>query len=74
MSESRRAEIEKTREQSILLDQQKEAEGALLDGVERITEAFSRPGANLQSLAALPELAAAGKGKAKGGKKVVVRR
>ncbi|KAH8685661.1 mitochondrial ribosomal subunit protein-domain-containing protein [Tricladium varicosporioides] len=73
LTEERKAELEKLRQQATMMDQQREAAGLLVDGVRQIQAANAARKAIRDPFAhAMADLPVAGKGK--GGKKVAVRR
>ena len=43
MTEERRKELEATRQQALMLDESKKAEGKMIDGQQRIKEALAAP-------------------------------
>jgi hypothetical protein len=67
MTDQRRAELEASRQRAKLIDQQKELQGALVDGVKQIQAALTRP-ATAAEEAMEPQLVMAGKAPAKGKK------
>jgi hypothetical protein len=67
MTPERMAELEKIRQESLLLDEQRALEGTLVDGVALIQEAFKKAAVNAKA-AAIAEPAGAGKAKGKTGK------
>lgn len=72
MSPERKAELDTIRQQALLQDEQKQHKGLLIDGLSEIQGAFAR--LPPPTLDAIPEFVMAGKGKAKGARKVSVRR
>jgi hypothetical protein len=67
MTEKRRAELEASRQRAELADQQKALQSAIVDGVQRIQAALSRPPSDTNAVAE-PQMVMAGKaaGKAPG--------
>jgi hypothetical protein len=75
MTDERRAELEALRQRAELTDQQKALQGNIVDGVQQIQAALSRPSPEREA-AAEPLMAMAGKGAGKAagkGKKLRLR-
>jgi len=67
MTDERRAELEASRQRAELMDQQKALQGAIVDGVQQIQVALSRPSAETEA-GAEPQTVTAGKVTSKGRK------
>jgi hypothetical protein len=67
MTDERRAELEASRHHAVLIDQQKTLQGALVDGVQQIQAALSRPAPETEA-ATEPQMVMAGKAVDKGRK------
>lgn len=61
MTDERRAELEASRQRTELAERQKAEQGDIMDGVQQIRAALSRPPAKREA-AAEPQMAMAGKG------------
>lgn len=67
MTGARRAELEASRQRTELTDQQKALQGAIVDGVQQIQAALSKPAVE-RAAAAEPQAVMAGKATGKGKK------
>jgi len=67
MTDKRREELEASRQRAELIDQQKELQGALVDGVQQIQAALTRP-VKAAEESMEPQLVMAGKAPVKGKK------
>lgn len=67
MTDERRAELEASRQRAELTDQQKALQGAIVDGVQQIQAALSRPPPEMKA-ATEPQMVMAGKAAVKGRK------
>jgi hypothetical protein len=67
MTDERRAELEASRQRAELMDQQKALQGAIVDGVQQIQAALTRP-PPVTEAATEPQMVMAGKAAGKGKK------